>query len=300
MAGRRDDAMLIKEYEQLVPKEEQELDLEAFGFTDSRKQRCAKDEERQLLCVWGEESGLALWRLSGEKLFDLPGAYAAAMFAPGQDVLWAVLRLDDEHLECQVIEFQGALLAKLPMEDEIFRSYFMLTPVPQTDHVDLSFGGGQDGAKDVFLRCEAGVIQIVAEFCKGYAACALCFAADGSEFLAREDSGELLRCSYPSLELLGTFEPPKENWQTAFVAFYVDKNRAVIGNELAWRWFVLNLKTMEIAEEIEVAGHLPKEDDVGVMSTDVENMSPGGGKLRMSIYGGYKQPRNILLAEWPF
>jgi hypothetical protein len=136
--------------------------------------------------------------------------------------------------------------------------------------------------------------------CEGYTVCALCFSPDGSELMAREDSGELQRYSYPALDLLGTFEPLKEDWCTGCIAFYIDKTRAVISNELAWRWFVLNLKTMEIAEEIEVAGHPPKEDDMGVMSTDIKKMSPSGGKLRMNVYKRYKQPQSILLAEWPF
>lgn len=263
------------------------LNLEDYETTrktkrkGSEKQHIQLNMAKELIAVWSEDTGLSCMKFDGTKVFSYEGAYSEVHSDFRNEVLWAVLRNNNENITVQVIDYAGDILASLPMEDPLYQSMFGFTNLPEKNSVAISFGGGQDGSQDYFLEWKKDHIEIVKTL------------PDDLTFIYCDSTGKLAmlfdfyegifyKTEYPGLKEISHFIMEENEELEEYCAgsiIQVNNEKAIICNEYNQRYYLFDIKNMELSEEITFKGYEPKEDKDGEICSDISTMSIKDGKL---------------------
>lgn len=272
----------------------QVLHLENYA---AKEAMVALNLQQGQIAVWRKTEGLTLWNFAGEQLFSVSGAVWAAQFDPAENILWVIERKDSEQVIIMVYDSSGAKLAALPMEDELYESEFLLSKLPEAGAMSIDFGGGQDGSQNYFFSYHNGSIALgktlPAEQC-------FLFCVKGNEqaILADPYDMALFCCSYPELEEQRRFLYPNEEaypWCMGSVG-YLGGQQLILGNAWDMRYYLFDLATMRIEDEIVIAGFAPTEDKDGEICSCITSIAVHQGRLLITLNDGAEE--KLLLAEW--
>jgi hypothetical protein len=179
-----------------------------------------------------------------------------------QGNLWCVAPVSPSHIELQCREAGSwAVVARTILEDPFgcSSSSFFVTPDP--DVLGLWIAAGQDGQR-VYWISRNGEIEVEAEEF-------LCdttppmFGPSGKDLLVNGDYSSIDRYSFPDVEELGSCTwPLEDNEDDCFAESiaYIDNLLALVSSRDG-RLFVIDLNTMSVIHEVEVAGHEPRSCD---------------------------------------
>lgn len=307
------EAYLYNESAELL----QILDLGDFGIVDKKKRiphngryievadgarqyfslSCATES----ICTWSEALGLALWRFDGEKLFSAAGAFCAAYFDERANALWAVRRDDNENVTLFLFDQSGNTLAQLKMQDHLYQSAFLFSPLPEENKIGILFGGGQDGSQYYFLSYDGGAITVDKTLPDDLTF--LFASASGAEaFLVDFYEQTLYRCAYPALLELARFRfPTDEPWDMGAILPLTDSTLLVCNN-YDMRFYLFDAASMQLGEELVVKGFEPYENKRGEIVSDIVSVRCERGHLIFDVAKriGDEKQQLALVAESPF
>ncbi len=256
-----------------------------LGF--KREFPCSVHPEKSCFSVIKGKQWLGVYDFTGNKLKEISGTYECAAFSL-EGNLWLIERLGHEQLKLKIYDGELELLTTLDIEDSLFDSHLFLTAVPKSNDMILELAAGQDGSSIILLTFENNLVEVKDMFPESCLSCPA-FNEDGTKFLTLEFyDGILYHYSYPQLELLGEFEYDMES-EVCGTIIYLNSESAIISYD--YRYFLLDIDSMKIVEEIIVEGHEPVatekiypnlEGDESLI-TDISDMRVVGDKVLANL-----------------
>jgi hypothetical protein len=190
------------------------------------------------------------------KTLRLACAFEAALFSHSGKFLWSAFHIQGAKAVLEVLDTTNwGLVAKAEVPDPFENSALMLFAHPAEERVVLWVAGGQDG-QCLYWGHFAGSRVALKRFPELTNTTPPCFDRAGKRFLVVSD-GAVRLYQFPKGPELGRIQwqladdPPAES-----IAF-VGEERALVhsGNG---RLFLIDLKCLQIVEEIQISGHEPR------------------------------------------
>jgi WD40 repeat protein len=172
--------------------------------------------------------------------------------------LWTVARWDEDSAAVEVREPEAwKVVARTELMDPFGNSSFMVRSHPDGEHVAILVAAGQDG-QNLFWAHRDGSDIGVDRF-PGIEDTRLpSFLPSGKQFLAICDGNELRRYKFPRGPLVGKMAWPFDDMENQIGdrVSCVDSDRALL-ESLECRLYLVDLRKMEIADEVCIRGHEP-------------------------------------------
>ena len=189
---------------------------------------------------------------SWKTLWNKRGAYIEAAWNASGSALWAVKRIDSEHLELIVYSFEGDIIATRRSADELYRSSVFIKTIPNSDEMVLELVVGKDSSMALFAKLSGK--EIIIRRLGQTSFSDLSFNQEGTKFLCLEnDERTVHHFSYPALEDLGTYTHESDGLSGSLIHF---GDYAVMSS---WgRYHSLDLASMSVTGEFIIEGHEPR------------------------------------------
>jgi hypothetical protein len=206
------------------------------------------------------DTSVVLSDFNGSIIWQHPGLFECLRFSRNGDILWAVEKLNQEHLRLSVFDsISGSLLTRYEMKDELFDSIPSLSDIPNSDKMILELGAAQDGV-DLF-ECEfQGSSLEVKKIFTNYCFMTPAWLPDGSKMLTLEnDENYYALYSYPHYELLSeqiNDSIVEDDLSHGYNMVYLKNGLAVVEYGEG-RYFLFDPVRMEHLEEIVFQGFEP-------------------------------------------
>ncbi|MGA3262069.1 MAG: hypothetical protein ABSE35_24590 [Bryobacteraceae bacterium] len=182
----------------------------------------------------------------------------ACCFLPG-DALWTASRWDEDSVALEVREPDTwKVVARAELKDPFDNSSFMMRPHSDGEYVAILAAAGQDGQSLFWAHRDGSRIGV--DRFPGLEDTRLPSPLPaGKQFLAICDGNELRRYKFPLGPLEGTMAWPFDDMENQIGdrVSCVDSDRALLSS-LTDRLYLVDLRKMEIADEVWLCGHEPR------------------------------------------
>lgn len=203
------------------------------------------------IATMGKDNILHIVDLNGVDIWTKPGEYIAACWTLDGAELYTLLRLDSHTLKLIVYNNAGEAIAEKEFKDELYESFALLSTIPNHTEMTMHLMAGQDGCLTVFVSLSGDNIISLRFLHDYYSYTCASFNESGSQFLCIEnDERSIYHFTYPELKEIGK----REFDALDFTLIYLDNKAIIRCNE---NFYLLDVNTMEIAEDFIIAGHEP-------------------------------------------
>lgn len=281
------------------------IDLESNKVRETRlaeKLKAISLHPKRPLLVWadGKSGSAVVQSLSGQSIAEMRQPEAAsesALEADGSngfnecyfdetgDFLWLVAPISGDECEVLLVETSGwTTVQRTAVEDPFGESSFSFHPVGRPDRVCLWIAGGQDG-QSIYWVDRVGSSFSVTEVDELSNCTPPALSPDGSEFLVLTEDNAIRRYNFEPMKPLGS-PASSEDEENPFVESlcYIDDQHALASSN-SGRVFMLDVKQLEVEDEVAVEGHeprpvceyYPKLKDESELATDIAWFNKVGG-----------------------
>ena len=199
-----------------------------------------------------KDNSIAVSDFGGNLLWEKPGLFESLMMSNDGSFIWAIEKLDKEHLRISIINsISGSLLNSYEMDDELYDSTPRISDIPHSDHVILELAAGQDG----ICLCECEFINVISlkKIFPHHSYITPAWSPDGSKMFMLENDGQTYaHFSYPQYELLSeqsNIDFDDEDLCPGYNMIYL-KNGIVITQNANYCHFIFDPVKMERVDEI--------------------------------------------------
>jgi hypothetical protein len=234
----------------------------------------------------------------------------ACCFLPG-GALWTASRWDEDSVALEVREPAAwKVVARTELKDPFGDSSFMMRSHPDGAHVAILAAAGQDGQNLFWAHRDGSDIRV--DRFPGIEDTRLPgFLPSGKQFLAICDGNELRRYKFPLGPIVGTMTWPFDDMENQIGdrVCCVDSRRAIL-DSLDCRLYLVDLRKMEIADEVCLRGHeprpaaevYPKLRNRGRLSYDLNHFAPLPAGGFVSIHSEFPLTRDSRdsILTWRF
>ncbi|MDQ0361317.1 hypothetical protein [Breznakia pachnodae] len=131
--------------------------ISEITFPYKRVGNTAIHKNGELIYISGDDNKLHLYNQSGDEIKNVDGSYIGLYY---KDYLYAIRRIDDNHLSIEVFDDNLTSLFTKTIEDELYRSDVSLGTVPNSNEIILELMAGQDGCILYFICYENNDISM--------------------------------------------------------------------------------------------------------------------------------------------
>jgi len=199
-----------------------------------------------------KDNSIAVSDFDGNLLWKKPGLFESLMMSNDGIFIWAIEKLDKEHLRISIINsMSGSRLNSYEMDDELYDSTPRLSDIPHSDHVILELAAGQDGI--CLCECEFTNVISLKKIFPHHSYITPAWSPDRSKmFMLENDSQTYVHFSYPEYKLLSeqsSVDFDDEDLCPGYNMIYL-KNGIVITQNANYRHFIFDPVKMERVDEI--------------------------------------------------
>ncbi|MGF6906139.1 hypothetical protein [Fusobacterium sp. PH5-44] len=258
------------------------IDLSDFGIINKLKDRYQIEIKEKLLCTYNENNGLTVYNLDRSKLFHMDKPICSAYFDERNNYLWVVERNDNRHITLIIIDYNGNTIATLSMKDDLYQSNFIFTSLPEQNKMVIAFAAGQDGTKEYIIALENKKATIYSELSDDMTFLFVCKSYNQG-ILVDFYEQTIYKCNYPELtEIIGSFQYPEENWSIGEILLLND-DTLILTNAYDNRYYLFDLNTMKITEELILKGYEPYPDSDNILCSDISQIYIKNNKIIFQI-----------------
>lgn len=268
--------------------------------TDGARRHIELQPEQELIACWSEEHGLTIAEFNGKTRFTLPGSYSGMCFDPRDGYLWVARRDGNSHITVLVLDQWGTVLAQLAMDDPLYQSMCLFTPLPDPGQAVLCLAAGQDGSRDSVLQRCGERLEILRTLPDDRVFVS-CIADGGEALLVDFDEQVLYRCTFPALAEIGRFAYPRdEPWCVGHIQPF-GSDKLLLCNEYDQRYHLLDMASMALCGEVVLEGYEPVENRDGELCSDITSMKVGARDIACEISRRVdgKRQRHTIVARVP-
>lgn len=216
-------------------------------------------------------------------IHDSTNAIYTQIYNPISELIWVVLEHDDD-FKIAIYDKKLQKLASLIIQDEFGASSPLLSLLPEPNKIALDLSAGQDGSQTYFLNFDNHSIYIEKELDKNINY----FFTVNKEKMAicwNFYDNLLLKFSYPDMEILGSFDFYKldnEWYMNDFIK--INEHLLLTSNGYDDRMYLFDVNTMTIIDELLVKGYELREDDEGILVSDVNMIGYENNRFIFSVH----------------